>query len=241
MRGGERVAMRHLRTSVADPALRSALTPTYRMGCKRVLISDDYLPALQRSNVELVTSGVAEVRPHAVVTADGREHRADTIIFGTGFHVTDMPVATRIRGRDGRTLDEVWRGSPAAYLGTSVAGFPNLFLLLGPNTGLGHTSVVLMIEYQIEYVLRALRHLRRTGSAALEPRPDAQEAFVAGVDARMRPTVWLSGCASWYLDRTGRNSTIWPGFTFTYRRRLRRFRPADHEFLPAPSLVEVSG
>jgi cation diffusion facilitator CzcD-associated flavoprotein CzcO len=208
------------------------------MGCKRVLLSNDYLPALNRSNVDVITSRIREVRPHAVVTEDGVQHPADTIIFGTGFHVTDIRIAERIRGRDRQTLADVWKGSPKAYLGTSVAGFPNLFLLLGPNTGLGHTSVVVMAESQIEYALRALRHLRRSGAAALEPRPEAQQAFVTEMDRRMQPTVWLSGgCSSWYLDSTGRNPTIWPGYTFDFRLRLRRFRPADHVFLPRPAEV----
>ncbi len=228
------VALRHLRKSLPDPALRERLVPDYTIGCKRVLLSSDYLPALARANVELVTSAVREVRPEGILTADGVEHRVDTIIFGTGFHVTDSPIADRIRGRDGRTLAEVWRGSPQAYLGTTVTGFPNLFLLLGPNTGLGHTSVVFMAECQIEYVLRALRFMHRHGVAALEPRRDAQQEFVSGVDTRMHNTVWLAGgCSSWYLDRTGRVSAIWPGFTWAYRRRLRRFDPGD--YLPTPA------
>jgi cation diffusion facilitator CzcD-associated flavoprotein CzcO len=227
------VALRHLRRSLPDPALRDQLVPDYTIGCKRVLLSSDYLPALARENVELVTSGVREVRPDGIVTADGAEHRVDTIIFGTGFHVTDSPIADRIRGRDGRTLAEAWGGSPQAYLGTTVTGFPNLFLLLGPNTGLGHTSIVFMAECQIEYVLRALRFMRSSGVAVLEPRPGAQQEFVTGVDARMRETVWMAGgCSSWYLDRTGRNSALWPGFTWAYRRRLRRFRPGDYLTLP---------
>jgi cation diffusion facilitator CzcD-associated flavoprotein CzcO len=231
-----KVALGHLHRSVPDPALRERLVPDYTIGCKRVLISNDYLPALTRENVELITSGIREVRPEAVVTGDGVEHPADTIIFGTGFHVTDMPIGDRIHGRDGRSLSDVWRGSPQAYLGTTVAGFPNLFLLLGPNTGLGHTSVVFMAECQIGYVLKALRFMRRNGLAAIEPHPDAQERFVSAVDARMRGTVWLAGgCDSWYIDRTGRNSTIWPGFTWAYHRRLRRFDPRDYLTSPVGS------
>jgi len=183
--------------------------------------------------VEVVTAGTGEVRPHGIVTDDGVEHPADTIIFGTGFHVSDMPFGDRVRGRDGRTLAQVWQGSPKAYLGVAVAGFPNLFLLLGPNTSLGSTSVVLMIEAQVEYVLRALELMRTAGVATVEPRPEAQRAFLAEVDARMRPTVWSAGgCASWYIDGTGRNSALWPGFTWAYRRRTRRFDPDLH--LTAP-------
>jgi cation diffusion facilitator CzcD-associated flavoprotein CzcO len=233
MRLTQRLALRHLHRSVVDPELRARLTPDYTLGCKRVLLSNDYLPALTRQNVELVTAGIREVRPHGILTDDGVEHAADTIIFGTGFHVTDPPVGELALGRDGRTLAEVWQGSPKAHLGVTVAGFPNLFLLLGPNTGLGSTSVVLMIEAQIEYLLRALEFLRANGVAAVEPRPEVQQAYVAEVDGRMRPTVWSAGgCASWYMDRTGRVSALWPGLTLTYRRRLRRFDPDLHLTIP---------
>ncbi|GII24465.1 flavin-containing monooxygenase [Planosporangium mesophilum] len=229
MRLGERVALRHLRRSVADPALRAKLTPRYTMGCKRVLLSNDYYPALTRDNVEVVTDGIAEVRPNGVVTRDGTLHEVDTIIFGTGFHVTDPPIARSIRGSDGRTLEQAWQGSMRAHQGVAVNGFPNLFLLLGPNTGLGHSSVVFMIECQITYLLGALRHLDRSGARAIEPTPEAQRAFVSDVDRKMTGTVWSSGgCRSWYLDATGRNSTLWPGYTWSYWLRTRRFDPAPY-------------
>ena len=237
---GQRMAQRHLRRQVPDPGLRAKLTPRFTMGCKRVLLSNDYLPALARSNVDVVTEKIAEIRPHGIVTVDGAEHPADTLIFGTGFHVTDAPAAQYLYGRDGRNLDEVWQGSPKAYLGTTVAGFPNLFLLLGPNTGLGHTSVVLMLEYQIEFVMRALSYLDSVGARQVEPRPEVQREFVLEMDRRLAPTVWLSGgCASWYLDRTGRNSTIWPGFTWAYHRRLRRFDPGAY-LIGNPDSVDIA-
>jgi cation diffusion facilitator CzcD-associated flavoprotein CzcO len=241
MRLPQRLALRHLRNAVADPALRERLTPDYTLGCKRVLLSNDYLPALTRPNVELVTAGIDRVRADGIVTDDGVAHPADTIIFGTGFRATDVPVAGRIQGREGRTLSEAWAGSPKAHLGVAVAGFPNLFLLLGPNTGLGSTSVVLMIEAQVEYLLRALRYMQASGVATVEPREGAQEAFLAEVDARMRPTVWSTGCASWYIDRTGRNSTLWPGLTWAYRRRLRRFDPELHLTTPRQPQQRHSG
>ena len=229
MRLAQRIARRHLKKSVPDPALRRKLTPSWTLGCKRVLLSNDYLPALTRPNVEVVTEGIAEVRESSIVTADGTEREVDAIIFGTGFRATDPLLAPHVRGRGGRTLAEAWSGSPRAHLGTSVAGFPNFFILLGPNTGLGHTSVVYMIEAQIEHVLSALRHMRSHGVGALEPKPEAQAAFVAGVDARMEGTVWTSGgCASWYLDATGRNSTLWPDFTWRFRRRAARMRPEEY-------------
>src|SRR5215210_2681576 len=229
MRLQQRLAERHLRRQVPDAQLRAKLTPDYTMGCKRVLISNDYLPSLTRPNVEVVTDAIREVGERSIVTADGSERDVDTIIFGTGFHVTDMPAAERIRGRDGVLLADVWQGSPKAYAGTSVAGFPNLFLVPGPNTGLGHTSVIFMIESQVSYVADALRYLDRERAAAIEVRPQAQAAFHADVDRRMRGTVWTSGgCRSWYLDANGRNSTLWPGFTWPFRRMTRRFDPATY-------------
>jgi cation diffusion facilitator CzcD-associated flavoprotein CzcO len=224
MRIAQRLALGNLRRAVPDPRLRAKLTPGYAMGCKRVLKSNNYYPALTRDNVDVVVEPIAEVRPQGIVTRDGAEHPADVIIFGTGFHVTDLPISERVRGRDGRTLAEVWQGSPQAYRGTTVAGFPNLFLLLGPNTGLGHNSVVLMIESQINYLLSALDRLRAAGLRVAEPRPEAQQRFVAAVDRRMASTVWSTGgCQSWYIDVTGRNSTLWPGSTWRFRQRMRRF------------------
>ena len=223
------LARRHLKRSVTDPVLRAKLTPHYLMGCKRVLISNDYFPALTQTNVELVTAGVAEVREHSVVDNEGIERAVDAIIFGTGFHVSDFPFASRVRGRDGRTLSEVWAGSPKALAGTTVAGFPNLFLLPGPNTGLGHSSVVYMLEAQIEHVLSAVRYMRSHRVVTIEARPEAQATYVNDIDKRMRGTVWTAGgCSSWYLDKTGRNSTLWPTDSWRFRRRVARFAPGEY-------------
>jgi cation diffusion facilitator CzcD-associated flavoprotein CzcO len=225
----QRLAMRHLRRSVPDPALRAKLTPSYTMGCKRILLSDDYLPALTKENVDVVTEAIREIRPEGVVTEDGTLHEVDTIIFGTGFQVQRFPFAEQVRGREGRTLAETWKNGMTAHLGTTVVGYPNLFLLQGPNTGLGHTSVITMIESQIEHVVIALGHLRAHGLASVEPRPEAQAAFVSHVDEKMKGTVWTSGgCKSWYLDANGRNSTLWPGFTFTFKRRVEPFDPSEY-------------
>jgi cation diffusion facilitator CzcD-associated flavoprotein CzcO len=225
----EALARRHLKLSVPDPSLRRKLTPDYRIGCKRILISNDYLPALTRANVEVVTEAIAEVRERSIVDAGGAEREVDAIIFGTGFRPTDPPFARRVRGRDGRTLAEVWAGSPRAHLGTTVAGFPNFFMLMGPNTGLGHSSVVLMMEAQIEHTIAALKHMWRAGASAVEPRAEAQAAFVAEVERRMSGTVWTEGgCASWYMDSTGRNAALWPDFTWRFRRRAARLDPEEY-------------
>jgi cation diffusion facilitator CzcD-associated flavoprotein CzcO len=231
----EVIARSHLRRQVADPELRAKLTPDYTIGCKRILISNDYLPALTKPNVLLVTSAIAQVGADWAQAADGTRRDVDTIIFGTGFHVTDMPMAIRLRGRDGRTLAEVWSGGAQAHRGTTIAGFPNLFMLVGPNTGLGHTSLIYMIESQVAYTLDALRYLRRSGAAAVEVSPEAQLAYNRIVQRRMQGTVWTSGgCTSWYLDSRGRNTTLWPTFTWRFRRATRKFDPSEYHIHHAP-------
>ena len=218
-------ARKHLEAQVPDPELRARLTPDYAIGCKRVLISDDYYPSLLQDNVELVTSGITEVRPNAVVDADGVEHEVDVIVYGTGFRVMDIPVAHCLTGREGRTLAEEWQKTgAAAHRGTTVAGFPNLFLLLGPNTALGHSSVVFMIEAQITYVMKALEALDRYGARALEVRREAQDAYNEQLQSQLATTVWnAGGCRAWYRDADGRNFTLWPTHTFTFRKQLSRF------------------
>ena len=232
MRVVERVARRHIGRQMPDPELRARVTPSYTIGCKRILPSNRWYPALGEPNVELVTEPVVEVRARSIVTADGTEREVDAIIFGTGFHVTDIPVATLIRGAGGLTLADVWEGSPRAYRGTTVAGFPNLFFLLGPNTGLGHNSMVYMLESQIAHVLDALRAMDAADAAAVDVRPEAQAGYNRALDRRMKGTVWTSGCASWYIDATGRNSTLWPDWTWRYRRRTARFDIERYRVLP---------
>jgi cation diffusion facilitator CzcD-associated flavoprotein CzcO len=228
-RFGQRIALRHLRRQVPDSDLRAKLTPTYVMGCKRVLLSNDYWSALTRDNADVVTEKIQRVEPAGIVTTDGVAHPVDTIIFATGFNATDPPIMRVVRGRGGRTLADAWTPTMRAHLGTTVHGFPNLFLLLGPNTGLGHSSVVLMIEAQLKQVVKALQHLRRSGAATIEPTVGAQRRHTAQVDHAMADTVWTSGgCMSWYLDATGRNSVLWPGYVTGFRVRLASFRASDY-------------
>jgi cation diffusion facilitator CzcD-associated flavoprotein CzcO len=235
MNAASRLARWHLKRQVPDTALRARLTPDYTLGCKRVLVSDDYYPALTRPNVEVVTDGVREVRAHSVVTTAGDELEVDTIILGTGFHVTDNPIASRVRGRHGKTLAEVWSPSMRAYLGMSVAGFPNLFVIIGPNTALGHNSMVFMIESQLNYLMGCLEAMRTRGVSTVEVRSDAVAAFNAEIDRAMQGTVWSSGCNSWYLDSAGRNSVVWPGWSFRFRTRTRHFEPQKYVMSRAPS------
>jgi cation diffusion facilitator CzcD-associated flavoprotein CzcO len=220
-----RPAIRHLEAQVPDPDLRRALTPHYTLGCKRVLLSDEYYPALSAPNVEVVTEPIARVLPHAIETSDGVEHTVDTIVLGTGFEATEPPVARVVRAADGRSMREHWAGSATAYLGTTVAGFPNLFLITGPNTGLGHTSMVFMMESQFNYIVDALKTMAARNLAAIDVTSEAVDSFTAEIQAKLTHTVWASGCSSWYLDASGRNTSLWPDFTWQYRQRTRHFDP----------------
>ncbi|PRX68536.1 cation diffusion facilitator CzcD-associated flavoprotein CzcO [Nonomuraea fuscirosea] len=232
MKGHERLALRHLEAQVPDPVLRRALTPDYVIGCKRILISSDYYPALTRPNVSLVTDAITEIRERSIVDAAGVEHEADAIVYGTGFKVVDALTDRHITGRDGLSVQDAWKGGVEAYHGITASGFPNLFFLLGPNTGLGHNSVVFMIESQVRYVIECLRLLSRTGARALDVRPRAQRGYNDRLRARLDPLVWSAGgCRSWYLDEHGVNRTLWPGFTFEYWARTRRVKPGAYELI----------
>lgn len=241
----ERLAKRNMARAVKDPALRAKLTPDYRIGCKRILLSSTYYPALTRPNVDVVAGGLSEVRGSTLVAADGSEAQADVIVFGTGFHVTDMPIADRVVGADGRTLAESWKGGMQALRGASAAGFPNWMTIIGPNTGLGNSSMILMIESQLNYMADYLRQLDVLGGrAALDARPSAVHAWNRRVQDRMKRTVWSTGgCTSWYLDANGRNTTVWPGTTAEFRRATRRVDLAEYEVLraPAPARAAASG
>ena len=234
LRGAQRIALRHLVKSVPDPALRATLTPDYVMGCKRILLSNDFYPALGAPNAEVIGSGLAKVDGSVLTGEDGSAREVDAIIFATGFRATDMPIADRIRGADGRTLAETWRGDMQALRGTTIAGFPNLCLVIGPNTGLGHNSMIHIIESQLHYILDYVQTLGRLGAAALDARPDAQRRWCADIERRMSPTVWATGgCSSWYINAAGHNPTLWPGSTLRFRRATRRIDPAEYTIIPA--------
>ncbi|WKX72213.1 NAD(P)/FAD-dependent oxidoreductase [Streptomyces sp. XD-27] len=235
----ERFALRHLKRAVKDPALRARLTPSYRIGCKRILLSNDYYPALARPTTDVIASGLSEVRGSTLVAADGTRAEVDAIIFGTGFHVTDMPIAQRVTGADGITLAEAWRDGMAALRGASAAGFPNFMTIIGPNTGLGNSSMILMIESQLNYLADYVRQLDLLddgeGRVALDARPSAVRAYNDRLQERLRHTVWNTGCTSWYLDANGRNTTAWPGTTGEFRRITRRVDLAEYEVLRVPA------
>jgi cation diffusion facilitator CzcD-associated flavoprotein CzcO len=217
------LARSHLRRQVRDPELRRKLTPDYVIGCKRILVSSDYYPALCRSNVDLVTDGIAEIEPDAIVTSSGARHEVDAIILGTGFHVTDGGESMNLTGRNGKTIKEAWRDGSAAYLGMAVAGFPNFFMLLGPNSGGGNQSIIFMIEAQVRYIMSVLMRMGREDARAIEVHQDAQDRFNRWVHRRLAKSVWnAGGCKSWYLDAQGVNRAIWPGSSVSYWWRTRR-------------------
>jgi cation diffusion facilitator CzcD-associated flavoprotein CzcO len=235
-----RVAMEHLERQVADPELRAKLTPAFSPGCKRLLPSNLYYPALSQPNVDLITDRITEVTARGVRTADGREHPVDVIIAATGFRVTNHPFFDRVRDAGGQSLAEHWaQTGMQAYRGTTIAGFPNLFVMTGPNTGLGHTSVVVMIESQVPYIVGALRLLRRKQLAAVDVLPEAQAAYNVDIQRKLERTIWnTGGCASWYLDEQGRNTTLWPDFTWKYRLLMRRFDAGAYDLIPPRKKIE---
>ncbi|CCK29478.1 monooxygenase [Streptomyces davaonensis JCM 4913] len=239
----EKLAQQNMARAIKDPALRAKLTPDYRIGCKRILLSSEYYPALARPNVDVVASGLTEVRGSTVVAADGTETEVDAIVFGTGFHVTDMPIAERVVGADGRSLAEAWKGGMEALRGASAAGFPNWMTVIGPNTGLGNSSMILMIESQLNYLADYVRQLDVLGGrVALDARPSAVRAWNHRVQERMKRTVWnTGGCTSWYLDASGRNTTIWPGTTGEFRRATRRVDLAEYTVVRAASAEDGAG
>ncbi len=212
----ETLAHRYLRRAVPDAALRATLTPNYRIGCKRVLLTNEYLQSLGQPNVEVVTDGVAEVREGSVVTTDGVEREVDVLVYGTGFRTLDFTSPVRFVGVGGAELNDVWKTSPQAYLGVATAGFPNLFFITGPNSRVANNSIIFMIEAQVQYVIQCLVHMRDTGAKTMGVRPQAQEAFNAGLRERAKRTVFATGCTSWYLDEKGESPVLWPGFSSEY-------------------------
>ena len=225
-----KLAIGYLNREIDDPALRAKLTPDYPIGCKRILISDDYYQALRRDNVELVTEAVAEITERGVRTADGAEHACDVIVYGTGFDTTHFLAPLEIHGAGGRTLTEAWKDGAEAYLGVTVAGFPNLFMLYGPNTNLGHNSIIIMLEAQADYVVKCMTEMRRRRARALEVRPAAFAAFNTRLQKDLEATAWAGECSSWYKTASGKITNNWAHDTAAYRRETAQPRFDDYAF-----------
>lgn len=216
------------RKQVRNPAKRKALIPHYKIGCKRVLISNDWYRAVDQDNVELITTAIDHIDERAIFTADGQRHEVDAIIFGTGFKATQFLSPMSIHGLNGQDLNQTWCNGAEAYKGISVSGFPNLFILYGPNTNLAHNSIVYMLESQVHYVMECIRLLANTSARAMDVKPAKQNSYVDAVQNRLKGGVWDSGCHSWYLDKNGRNTVNWPGFTFSYRHATHQVTPDDY-------------
>ncbi|MET9862599.1 NAD(P)/FAD-dependent oxidoreductase [Streptomyces smyrnaeus] len=241
----EQVSKLHMKRAVKDPELRRKLTPDYRVGCKRTLLSDDYYPALAQPNTHVIDSGLKEIRGNTLVSADGREAEVDAVVFCSGFHVSDMPVAQLVKGADGETLAESWAADGMnALRGTTTTGFPNFLFVIGPNTGLGTSSMVLIIEAQLNYLIDYMRKLDTLGGGdkvALDVRPIAQHTYNAKLRERIKSSVWETGCTSWYLDAQGRPVAVWPGTTAEFRKITREVWLEEYEVLRAPRAGGAAG
>lgn len=236
-RYGEREIKKYIEAVFPDPVLREKVTPTFSLGCKRTLLSTDYYPALNRDNVSVVDSGVQGIDAQGVVDASGDTHQADAILFGTGFRVDDPLSGVVVKGLGGRDLGEEWRGNAfSSYYGTAISGYPNMLVLAGPNTGIGHTSLVYMIEQQIGYAMKYLQKADSVENGFLDVRPEAQQRFHDTLQAKFPGTVWAAGCESWYLTEGQKNFSIWPSFTFRYARKMRRLQLADYRLRSASQL-----
>lgn len=226
---GERLGKRHINKFITDEKLRKKVTPTYRLGCKRVLLSNNYYPALAQPNVDVVTAGIEKFTVDSVVTNDGETRKIDAVILGTGFHVADSFNYYDVRGKNGLTFKEAFKNGPEAYYGASVHQFPNMFMMLGPNTGLGHNSMIYMIESQSNYIIDAIQKMIHQNIKSIEVKKEVQDNFNAEIQKKLVGTVWLSGCKSWYLTPDGKNHTVWPGFTLEFRNRTKNIRLSDYD------------
>lgn len=221
----EWMGLRNIKRGISSPELRNTVRPPFHIGCKRILMANDYYPTLARKNVEVVTTAIDRVVADGVLTTDGRHIPADVLIYGTGFRIADYLWPLKVYGTTGRDMREVWADRPSAFLGVSVSGFPNCFLLVGPNTGLGHNSMIFMIEAQVEHILSVMQALKASGNSVAEVKPEVEAAYTAEMQRGMQGTVWLTGCRSWYLSDDGSNYTLWPKLTWQYRLRAAKFHP----------------
>ncbi len=225
----EYIFQNHIRDVIKDHKLRHRLTPDYPIGCKRILISNQWYKTLVMPNVDVVSENIDEVVPTGIKTQDGKLHEVDAIIYGTGFAATDFLAPMQITGLGGRKLKDAWKNGAEAYLGLTVSGFPNMYMLYGPNTNLGHNSIVYMIESQVNYILDAIRTLTKKGLRYTDLRTNVQNDFNKTIQERMKSTIWAQGCTSWYQTADGKNTNNWPGFTLEYRQRTRKFDASNYQ------------
>jgi cation diffusion facilitator CzcD-associated flavoprotein CzcO len=228
MKGFQLLAERHLKAQIPAGELRKKVLPNYTIGCKRVLISNTWYPALQRPNVALITEGIAKIEGNTIISTDGTRREVDVLVLATGFYATENPIGSCIYGRDGLLLSEAWKDGEEAYLGTLVKEFPNFFFIVGPNTGLGHSSMIYMIEAQVAYIQSLFRHMTAASATTLEVSPAVQDAYNHDLQKKLKGSIWATGCKSWYQHRSGKITALWPDFTFKFLERTQAFRASDY-------------
>ena len=229
----QQAALKHIAKQISDPVIRKAVTPDYTIGCKRIILSSTLYPALCRPNVQLhpKDDGIAEINERGILTAKGQQIDLDLIVYSTGYDATDGVISYPVLGKGGRSVQDVWAEFPRAYLGTSLPGFPNFFIVTGPNTGIGHTSAIFVIEAQMEYIRRAIAAVQAKRGRTIEVKPQAEDAYTTMIHKEMKQTVWQSGgCTSWYKSKSGHVIAMFPGFSFTFRQMAKAFKPGDHTF-----------
>jgi cation diffusion facilitator CzcD-associated flavoprotein CzcO len=231
MKVAEQVAKSYVKKHVEDPALQEKVIPKYAMGCKRILMSNEYYPALVKDNVEVITDSISSVCPTGIVTNEGKLREVDIMVFCTGFHAAENTLQYDIFGLNGISLADQWADGAEAYLGTTVKHFPNYFTIIGPNTGLGHNSMIYIIESQVHYIMEALKYADKHKVKYFSVRPEVQDIYNKEIHARLKKSIWNAGCQSWYLTKDGKNTTLWPGFTFEYRARTKQFNPSDYTII----------
>lgn len=227
----QKAALKHIERQIADPVIRKAVTPDFTIGCKRIILSSTLYPALCRPNVQLhpKDDGIAEINARGILTAKGQQIDLDLIVYSTGYDATDGVISYPVIGKGGKSVQDVWAEFPRAYLGTTLPGFPNFFVVTGPNTGIGHTSAIFVIEAQMEYIRRAIAAVQQQGAKAIEVKPQAEAAYTDMIHREMKQTVWQSGgCTSWYKSKSGHVIAMFPGFSFTFRQLAKAFKPGDH-------------
>jgi cation diffusion facilitator CzcD-associated flavoprotein CzcO len=232
----KQLGIRHVKKYIKDPVLQEKMIPTYEMGCKRILMSNEYYQAVARNYVDVVSESIASIDENGIYTNDGQYRPVDVIVYCTGFYASEDILQCEIFGKNNVDIKDAWKDGPEAYLGTTVTGYPNMFTIVGPNTGLGHNSMIYMIESQVHYIMEAIKYMNKEKVQAIDTKPEVQETYNIEIQKRLKKTIWNSGCQSWYMTKSGKNTTLWPGFTFEFRSRTSTFQPKDYELLKMDSV-----
>lgn len=226
----QKMALKHMGRAKLSPELKAKLTPDYIVGCKRILPSNNYYPTFARPNVHLHADTIDRITKDGVLLCNEGMKAVDVLIFATGFMAAEFPESFVVKGMEGQLMSNVWKNGPEAYFGTTLSGFPNMFFIIGPNTGLGHSSMVLMIEAQVDYILSIVKAMEKKKAIAVDVRQEVQDDFNKEIQDRLATTVWNSGCVSWYRTAAGKNTSLWPGFTFEFISRTKKVNEQDYHW-----------